>query len=73
MSGDKSPVGTRVEVSYDPQDPTRAHDLSQDPNVWGQLSLGIWLLVADAVVAALLGWVIWRTKRRRGQRDRRAA
>lgn len=65
VSGGATRVGTRVQVSYDPQDPARARDLSQPSKVWGQLWLGIGWLVFEVLFAGGIMLLTWITRRRR--------
>lgn len=47
-------VGDSAQVDYDPSDPARAHDLSNDEVSWrGAFVTGIWLLCVGGI-----GWIV---------------
>lgn len=65
-AGDEPPyVGEVVQVSYDPADPTRAHNLTTGKGSanW-PLGTGIFIIGFSVVVDLIVGVVVWRERRR---------
>lgn len=65
-TGERRPtVGVEAEVSYDPQDPGRASDLTTAPDVWKWPFYTGLLTVGTVVVVLLVVILVWFARARR--------